>query len=609
MYHLNWLNCRGNFSFYRMINSIWEDRDSNNRALHRMCSLMRKMGAKTVVIEDLNLDDDEEIKEEYISLRDSIADIGHDEVTRIFKKFSHNFDFYSIKKITFINKEINENIKELVKFQEVIDNFKDNDFLGYAIIINAKWTYIAEPDDSNESNLYLKKSYILRAVVQTPFNICQGICDEVQNDYIECISGRIPVYNTYYHVAREFACAIGNKNKTIKSYKLKGTYFSQQNGITSVCAHSALKMLLNNMQDGSQNGLITTAEVNNKIESKLTTGKINIKKQDIENFLKNLKYKTIYRDFFNEPNLSYCNFLHILIESSCPCLLLFTTNDSQHIVPIIGHTLNPDIWNPEAEIYYGMRNIHNDFSSIPIYNDISEQDREKLRKFSPASKWIDNLIIHDDNFGMYLSVPVGVLERNTIPILDPTFRVCGVIGLMPDNINITGMEAEQASKYLANKILRQYKKDDWEDNFWIKYLYEKNSAPFVVRTALMSRERYQKHLGYKLENRHKDSEGRQFTDKEIEDITSHLPDIFWVSEFSLSDIYLTNKTKIFDVIYKATTKKKNTTKKYNNGMLAFKNSLLFRFPGVAFFPDNTQKKLKSLEISIRGHYPLFRVKN
>ena len=74
--------------------------------------------------------------------------------------------------------------------------------------------------------------------------------------------------------------------------------------------------------------------------------------------------------FFNNPNLEYNDFAYKYIESRCPVLLVFfTDNRGRHVVPILGHTLNSDMWRPEAKTAYS-----------PI---------SRLDQYKPASSWVN----------------------------------------------------------------------------------------------------------------------------------------------------------------------------------------------------------------------------
>ena len=96
-----------------------------------------------------------------------------------------------------------------------------------------------------------------------------------------------------------------------------------------------------------------------------------------------------------------------------------TLQEAFHVVPIIGHTLNTDSWQPEADIQY-KRKVDLHFRSV--------------------SAWVDNFIIHDDNFGMYLCYPTSKLserEKNIGYLVDfVLFITENEIDFPPDAVEI-----------------------------------------------------------------------------------------------------------------------------------------------------------------------------
>jgi hypothetical protein len=172
---------------------------SHNAASHRLCSLMRKMNVKTAVIEKVSTSHDE-IRDEYFALN-----TYYDETIEV-----------KLYRITFLSKEITrpEEIKELI----------NEDYLSNAIIINFK-----QPEKGWSSYLY-------SAIVTIP---------KIKNTPNV---GDIPLLNNYLHIYKKFKGEIDISINDKVKYDIIGTYFCQQNSITSVCAHASLCMVLNNME-------------------------------------------------------------------------------------------------------------------------------------------------------------------------------------------------------------------------------------------------------------------------------------------------------------------------------------------------------------------------
>jgi hypothetical protein len=108
--------------------------------------------------------------------------------------------------------------------------------------------------------------------------------------------------------------------------------------MTSVCAHAALCMAVNN-QDLHPIGVIEPEDINSTLgidhkAVKLNEGK-EIYRKDLEKVLRDFNLSII------QP-AKVDDYLYNYIESRCPVLLVFTTgHDSEnHVIPIFGHTLN-----------------------------------------------------------------------------------------------------------------------------------------------------------------------------------------------------------------------------------------------------------------------------
>jgi hypothetical protein len=529
-------------SFFELIGTIWEANDeySSDRVLHRLCSLMRKMGAQTIVGESLRQDDDLEVEEE----RNALS-----------RYYNTDVRFNTIR-LTFLADKIST-CRDLEKTDT-------KNFLANAIIINAKWT---------EKGISKSACYLLRSIV--------GIPDAKYEDCPE----RAPLLNYYFHLYRDFECSVGLGDGTVRKYTKRGTFFCQQNSRTSVCAHSALKMLINNTpSDVSVSSELLTSEKINAIlgiDHQNRTVGAGLRNQDVKAIFDHNNLTIIQQDFFNDPNLDYARFLHHFVESRCPSLLIFTTDTPQitHVVPILGHTLNSDMWRPEAEIAYS-QNVPSNYAPYPGYR--------------AASEWVDNFIIHDDNFGMYLCLPVDSLRRVTLPRYDPTFRACLGIGVVPCQISTTSREAEMASEFLIRVFLNRLKGVS-HLQFWLRALIQEKRAPLVIRTALFARERYKAHL-----REYKDFEGNYYRKKEVERICQPLPDKFWLCELTLPDLYTTNKSKLVDILYPI------DQPPARNDKAILEKCLLARFPGfTAQFEKGRVKE--NIPSHVNSHYPLFRV--
>jgi hypothetical protein len=376
---------------------------SIQRTVHRFCSLMRKMDVKTAIVEEL-LPQHKSIKKELEAIQ---------------RYYNLQAEIVSYR-ITCLTKKI--------KILGEITNCNDNVFLSSAILINFK------PPDNEW------RSYLFRAIVTTP------------KLYNRMGSPQVPLLNTYLHVSKTFDCEVTAANDRIRSFKITGTYFGQQNGVTSVCCHAALSTCINNtsflpigeIEPEEINRVLGIDHINNKF-GKGDNEKKGLTFLEVDDFLQRANINKLWISFFDNPLVDYNSWIYHYIESGCPALLFFTTNNLSdlHVISVLGHTLLSDIWRSEAE---------------PVYSLFTGR-----LEYKPASNWVDNFIIHDDNFGMNLCLPIDSLKRSTIPRLDPTFRAYYAAIVLPQNVSTEALEAEHASSVITKDTLDEFAKSQAAD--------------------------------------------------------------------------------------------------------------------------------------------------
>ena len=519
--------CEKPFSFFfDFISELWKEGGPDN-PLHRICSLMRKMKVKTFCVEKLTKNKD--LQKEFDAL-----------CRRCDRKING-----TIFRISFFNKKLNG-------VSEIQEGY-DPSFLGYAIIINADL-----PDG-------MSKSYILDSVVRVP---------TVFDENYGC-----PPFNTmnqYIHTAKYFLTSVGDKELSVF-----GSFYCQQNTLTAICAHATLRMVLNNHKSKSLR--ISNEKINEILgidhkSKKFGQGNYSgdegfsgdiftkgLDQSQIEKVLKYYDLQSISQNYFEQPNMNYSDFVYCAIESGYPAIVAFTTSSlNLHVVPIIGHTLNTDIWNPEAESYY-----------------------REFKEYHTSSSWVDHFIFHDDNLGMYYNLPIKALHRITIPREDPRFRVYYAIGIFPKIVKTSPSIIQRyASALLYNVLDYETFGNKWNAELLNQVTRYKRFP--VIRTLLIDRESYIEKLKIM-----KDSQMNQYSDNHIEYIKSRLrrKRWFWMNEISLPDLYTANKTKIGEVLLKCDKNSDNLEELF----------LLLRLPNVTLDLNNT-----TTPTDIQSHQDLFR---
>ncbi len=251
-----------------------------------------------------------------------------------------------------------------------------------------------------------------------------------------------------------------------------------------------------------------------------------------------------------------------------------------HVIPVLGHTLNTDLWAPEA---------------VSAYSYNPQQSRVE-DYYKPVHLWVDHFIIHDDNFGMYFCLPTGTLKQPDSPLTTLQFRACYAIAIIPSFLTTEAWEAEAGSRVNVANILTFFKNRAVPDE-WTKRLIASMDAqpprPLLVRTFLTARDEYERSL------HQSDFAGAKFSEAERLQLVQDLPNFFWLSEITLPELYTANKTKLIDFFYTCEAPKIG-----DNYDLFRERWIQIRLPGVLF--KRAGGKTSAVPLSVQSHYPLLR---
>jgi len=544
-------DCAPPYSFFKLIRSVWKGYKKSAPPpdpLHRLCTLMRKMKAKSFVKEKLLLNPELE-----------------DEIRMADARCGGGVKMSSIVRLTFFR-----------SFPESRhwDELNDNDLLGYAIIVTLKL-----PGQNY-------RTYMLESVVRPP-----SLWLDLEK------KKALPVTNYYTHCARTFKTCIGTKRHS-KTYNLIGSFFTQQNNLTSVCAHAALRTVLNSsaifIQD-IENQKLTNRAINETLFGNLRFQKnsekigeykgdpIGTKKgldnKDIEDVVKSLVEGRVILGNFSLPQgngaVEYDDFVYPLIESGMPAILgvegwnFYGVKQVSHVISILGHTLNTDRWDPEARLNYGRM--------FPYH-------RASLR-YIPVTEWIDHYIINDDNLGMYLTCPSDMLRSLLMPSKNPELHAVIAMGIVFEDILLPGHVANMLASGAARMLINDASIN--APNFWLNHLKRGN---LVCRTFLQRKQSYLEHI------KEFAKESGVLT-SQIERKFMNLPSSFWLTELSLPNVYTGNKHKLGEIIVHSD----RAMEKFETEDLL----ILGWVPGSIYFrmDDSTEKWINEHVPIIRGQEP------
>ncbi len=400
-------------------------------------------------------------------------------------------------------------VKEITSPDD-IDNCEDDDCIGYALL---KRDQIPSRD--------IDQWHIYEAVVR-----------------------KYPHEHNYSHFLRSFPFRVGTK-----MFSVPGCLYAQQNGLNKACAQVALRSLLATRLGDSE----ISCEQINAYASEIcpVTGGLNT--AQISHVLERYNIRHLAIDYAHSESLKtdfpYEKLIYSGIESGAGSLLAFRMGgpnapDVGHIIPCFGHTFNEDAWGPQAE---------------NAYFHIGESIQ-----YIPSRAWCSSLIVHDDNFGANLCIPVSLLKPD---------QVIYAIELFPDRYQFSGAEAEVVSADYFYSLLTTLEDGEVAANVWIKrLLLHVRNQMLILRCVAVNREQYLDDL-----QSHTDWEGNVESSEIIESLQNQLPNEMWMVEVTIPEIFSTNKRKLGEILLDAS---RPLTTEIDGGSF-----ILARFPECYVFFD------------------------
>ena len=423
------------------------------------------------------------------------------------------------------------------------DALPEDHLLGYAVVVNLE----------SLSDQRFPKTYMLEAVVRPPSVVLHLEGNEI---FIR------PVTNYYVHNVAEFETVLG-RPPTARRLNLTGSFFTQQNGLTSICAHAALRMAINS-SPLLQTQKLTNRYINDLLQINDHNPGKGLTREQIEHVVSGLGFLVHSANFLQNTSIEYDHFMYPSLESCLPTILGIEKWDdrshkvSGHVVTVLGHTTNSDRWAPEARRGYG------NYPVLP---------------YIPSAEWCCHYVISDDNYGMYGTLPSDAIRNFLVPSKNPNQHVSMAISILPREVSIRGNSAEQLAIEKTHQLVGKVELET--SNIWLARL---RTQRLVCRTHLQKRGQYisfiQEHVPELTEEQHV--------------VLSSLPEYVWVSELSLPNIFTGNKHKLGDVVIRANA----TPEEHSNG----KSLAMAWFPG--FVQLGATRNIQRW--SIQTHIPLIR---
>jgi hypothetical protein len=322
-----------------------------------------------------------------------------------------------------------------------------------------------------------------------------------------------------------------------KEFKVNGYLYAQQNGLTNVCAHVALRTAAarfhpkGDMSYREMNQLLGVDHVNVKMgdDNGLTT-------QQMQQVLEAAGARCFPADYSNPSANSppFQKYIYGSIESGYPAIVIFGTTDpsgSLHAVPVFGHTLNQDTWVPNA-----------DFSYFKIGTGTI---------YIPSESWLSMFVAHDDNWGSNYCIPRQYLRAKpkaaaaSAPEESAFQCVAHVIGTMPKEVQLNPVRAEIIGADYLFTILPQLPPDK---NPWAQRLsFYAKAHLLVLRPYLLDPAEYTAHL-----EKVKDWQGNPVRETLIGALRANLTkERLWMIELSVPELFSANLRKVGEVLIRA----------------------------------------------------------
>ena len=322
---------------------------------------------------------------------------------------------------------------------------------------------------------------------------------------------------------KSHAVAVGQER-----FSIPGLLYCQQNRLNKACAHVALRSLLTRMlpegdiaysrmnmiaaqghgQHAPSDGL--TPQQMRRI---LTTCGVTFSDVDYEQEEK--KNPTVRTD------VPFQKYLYAGIESGFGGLLGFSmsgpqADESKHIIPFFGHTFNKDTWAPDADVAY-----------FNIGGGVG---------YVPSSSWTSSFIGHDDNFGANFCVPRLYASPQQVQY---------VVELRGANTEYGGLIAEaQALQFLYSVGGDLDQTNPWSRR--LAYYAHPAVQRVILRAVGVDRETYVRHL-----TDIRDWQGHREIRALPQALADFLPDLLWVVEVSLPQLFPANERKVGEIVLNA----------------------------------------------------------
>lgn len=583
-------SCEPPFSFFEFTEWAVASSDTS-RPFHRVCEVMRKGKAKTVFVDCL-IAEQPDFEDKYLHSRKGATQLHP------------SANLLEMKEIAFFDVAIPDDADALPA------SITEGNVMATCMLATYR---LDAPQDDFEAGEEV--SFLWEAVVRFPTlpvsledHGGEG-GDEGESEHeVYGAEGvkwiRNEMLNNYYHVRGDIEVVIDGR-----SFDIPAAYFTQRCFVDgSGCAQACLRMSLLHYSEDKEIEPLSSADISSIVlRERRRRGELSLAPlskglyvQDLEAVLKDQGAAMWFLDSMKTATPLY-EFAYSLVESGIPALIGFhPAQDDKvlHLMPVVGHTINSDEWLPMAQSFYGTFDAELNPGG-----------------YISSSRWATHLIVNDDMLGPYLclrsrdllrfSDEQGVRKTASCNAADDKQHQPSLQSRIRYVIGIVREEWEDALRpYHAENVGASYFWSHWErmrDNLSEPWRKRFLANPFkecrlVLRTQLMESEEYVDHL-----QKHSDhaSVETELTPELERQIVEGLPDLFWMVEFSLPEVFSSNRTKFGEVLVKFAPSRQEQDVFFDNGTNTL--CLAFRFMNVFEVGE-----MPSMNLGFISHYPLHR---
>lgn len=365
-----------------------------------------------------------------------------------------------------------------------------------------------------------------------------------------------------------------------KRRKITGRLYCQQNGVTTVCAHVAIRTLLTALLPEGDVSYRQITDYANESSDGLLDMKEGMTSLQLEHVFKKFGFVVhswgIPEDRManEERNIPVYHCVYSAVESGGGCLLGFfvtrkddkkpknagsktVTKTPQHIIPLFGHTFNKHIWVNDASGCY--------------FNAASPHD---IAAFT-SDNWVSTFQGHDDNIGPNIYIPRFFIEKSevsTVFSIIPVRKEHAVASGYYNGVDVERVAPIWLINYVGAWIRKQCCPDGKSGNMWLQKLLsalptsnlttgrvdslasDGGRAKVVLRSLFVQKDEYLKWL-----EDARDWMGKKECESTVDEIKKVLsemealnkPASFWMVEFSLPHLFPANERKIGEMLFSA----------------------------------------------------------